>query len=61
MHGKPNLKISGHVATVANAAVANIPKFIFHQDGSPSHFHFEVRQVPEHSVTRTVVRACVWK
>ena len=36
----------------------NIPTFIYQQDGSPAHFHYEVR---EHSVTRTLDRASVWK
>jgi hypothetical protein len=37
--------ISGHVTTVAKATVAkHILTFIFHQDGSPAHFHCDVRQ-----------------
>jgi len=38
----------------------NIPMFIFQQDGSPAHFHWG-SSVPEHCVTRTLDRACVWK
>jgi len=36
--------MSGHVATVTNATVAKHTAFIFQQDGSPAHFHREVRQ-----------------
>jgi len=38
----------------------NIPTVIFQQDGSPTHFHCEVRQYLN-SVTRTLDGACVWK
>jgi hypothetical protein len=38
----------------------NIPTFIFHQDGSPAHFHCEVRQYLN-TATRTLDGAWVWK
>jgi hypothetical protein len=38
----------------------NIPTFIFPQDGSPAHFHWEVSQYLN-SVTTTLERVCVWK
>jgi hypothetical protein len=39
----------------------NIPTFVFQEDGSPAHFHCEVRQYLNTVLPRTLDRACVWK
>ena len=52
---------SGHVATVANATVAKHTDIHIPARRKSRPISLRVSSVPEHSVTRMLDRACIWK